>query len=131
MKNSQEQRSLYTLIPHVVKEPYLEALKEEYIGYGSRTPFEMISHLHTNISKVTNKDKVQLKKEVFIKWEQPQVLSAYFKQIEKARKQLEKWSVNMSNNDIVIHIVNQMYELIWFSEDTMTKWEESNDNSKT
>ena len=50
-----------------VKEPYLEALKEEYISYSSRTPFEMTSHLCKKISKVTNKDKVQLKKEVFIK----------------------------------------------------------------
>ena len=28
------------------------------------------------ISKVTNKDKVQLKREVFITWEKPQVLPA-------------------------------------------------------
>ena len=72
----------------MVEEPYLEALKEEYIGYGSRTPLEMIAHLCTKISEVINKDKVQLKKEVFIKWEQPQVLSTYFKIIENARKQL-------------------------------------------
>ena len=107
------------------------ALKEEYIGYGSRTPFEVISHLCTKINKVTNKDKVQLKKEVFIKWEQPQVLSAYFKQIEKARKQLEKCSVKVSDNDFIIHMVDQMYELDLVSKDTMTKWEEINDNSKT
>ena len=37
----------------------------------------------------------------------------------------------MSDNDIVIHIVNQMFESDWFSEDTMTKWEETNDNRKT
>ena len=58
---------LCTLIIHAVEEPYLKALKEEYIGYGSRTPFRMISHFCTKISKVTNKDKVQLKKKVFIK----------------------------------------------------------------
>ena len=115
------EESLLTLILKVIKEPYLEALKEEYIGYGSRTLFEMISHLHTKISKIMNKDKIQLKKEVFIKWEQPQVLSGHFKQIEKARKQLEKWSVNMSNDDIVIHMVNQVYKSDWFSKDTMTK----------
>ena len=43
----------------------------------------MIAHLRTNISKVTNRDKVKLKEEIFITWEQPQVLSAYFKQIDK------------------------------------------------
>ena len=31
-----------------------------------------------------DKDKVQLKKEIFIIWEQPQILSAYFKQKDKA-----------------------------------------------
>ena len=56
------EESLRMLILQVVWEPYLEVLKEEYIGYGSRTPFKMIKHLRTKISKVTNKDKVQLKK---------------------------------------------------------------------
>ena len=76
------EESLHTLILQAVEEPYLETPMEEYIVYESRTLYEMISHLSTKISKVTNKDKVQLKKEVFIPWEQPQVLSAYFKQIE-------------------------------------------------
>ena len=63
---------------------FLEALKKEYIWYGGQTPFEMIEHLQIKISKVTNKDKV------FITWEQPQVLYAYFKQINKAQKQIAK-----------------------------------------
>ena len=53
------EESLLTLILQVVEEPYLKALKEEYIGYGGRTPFEMIAHLCIKINKVTNKDKVQ------------------------------------------------------------------------
>ena len=79
----------------------------------------MIEHLSTKISEVTNKDKAQLKKELFIMWEQPQVLSAYFKQ-----KQLEKWNVKVSDDDIV-------YESDWFPEETMTIWEEIQDNKKT
>ena len=31
--------------------------------------------------------------------------------------------MKVSNDDIVIHIVEQLYELDWFSEETMTKWE--------
>ena len=45
-----------------MEELYLKALKEEYISYSARMPFEMIEHLQTKISKVTNPDKVQLKK---------------------------------------------------------------------
>ena len=78
------EESLLTLILQAVEGPYLKALKEEYIGYVGRTPFEMIKHLHTKISKVTNNDKVQLKKEVFITWEQQQVHSVDFKQIKNA-----------------------------------------------
>ena len=37
----------------------------------------------------------------------------------------------MSDDDIVIHVVDQMYASDWFLEDTMTKWEEVNDNRKT
>ena len=52
------EESIRTPLLQVVEEPYLEALKEEYIRYGRRTPFEMIEHLWTRISKVTNKDTV-------------------------------------------------------------------------
>ena len=46
---------------------------------------------------------------------------AYFKQIEKARKQLSKWNVSVFDNDIIIHVVDQMYESDLFSEEMMTK----------
>ena len=111
-----------------VDKSLLEALKEKYAGYECRMSYEMVC---TKISNVTKKHIVQLKKAFFTPWEQPQVLSAYIKQIEKARKQLQKWSVNVPDNDIVIYVVDQMYESDWFSEDTMTKWEETNDNKKT
>ena len=47
------------------------------------------------------------------------------------RKQLAKWIVKVSNDDIVIDIMDQMYESNWFLEETMTTWEESQDNQKT
>ena len=57
------------MIIQAIKEPYIETLKEDYIVCGGRTPYKMIEHLWKKISKVTNKDKVQLKKEVFIMWD--------------------------------------------------------------
>ena len=50
---------IQTLIIQAIEEPYIEALKEDYIGYGGRMPYQMIEHLQMKISKVTNKDKVQ------------------------------------------------------------------------
>ena len=44
------------------------------------------------------------------------------------RKQLTKWNVKVLDDNIVIHVVDQMYESNWFSEDTMTTWEETQDN---
>ena len=38
--------------------------------------------------------------------------------------------MKVSDDDIVIHAVDQMYILDWSSEETMTKWEKTNDNSK-
>ena len=37
----------------------------------------------------------------------------------------------MSDNDIVIHVVDQMYELDSFSEEAMMNWEEIPNNNKT
>ena len=111
----------------VVDELFLETLKEDYTGYGDKMPLKMIEHLQTKISKVKNNNKVQLKDKLFIKQEQPQVLSAYFKQIDKVQMQLAKWKVKVSEDDIVIHVVDQICESHWFSEETMTKREEKND----
>ena len=44
-----------------VDEPFFEALKEEYIGYGGRMPFDMIKHLQTKITKVTNEENTDQK----------------------------------------------------------------------
>ena len=44
-KFSGVQESLHTLILQAVEEPYLKALKEEYIGYSSRTPLEIVAYL--------------------------------------------------------------------------------------
>ena len=37
----------------------------------------------------------------------------------------------MSSNDIVIHVVDQMYDSDWCSEETITNWEEIPENDKT
>ena len=67
-------------------------------------------HLRAKISRVTIKDKVQLKREELVEWEQLQVLWAYFEQIDKAQKQLAKWRVIVTEDNIVIHVVDQMYK---------------------
>ena len=104
------EENLQTQILQAVVEPFVEALKEEVILYGGKTPYKMIVHLRTKNSKVTNRDKLQLKKEVLIAWEQPLVLLAYFKQLVKVKEQLAKWNITVMDNAIIIHLVNQMYE---------------------
>ena len=48
-----------------------------------------------------------------------------------SKKQMAKWKVKVSDDDIVKHDVYQMYTLDWFSKETMTKWEEINNYDKT
>ena len=58
------------LILQAADEPYLEALKEEYIGYDGILPMTKIHHLRSKISKVTNRDKAAVKREIIMSWEQ-------------------------------------------------------------
>ena len=44
----------------------------------------------------------------------------------KIKKKLAKWNITVSDNDITIHVLDQMNESDWFSKDTMTRWEETN-----
>ena len=57
------------------------------------------------------------------------VLSAYFKKIEIAKKKLLVEC--LSEDDIIIHVVEQMYKSNWFTEEHMTEWEELDDGTKT
>ena len=123
--------SITSLILKAVGKPYLDALKEEYIGYDGILPSTIIHHLWSKISKVTNWDKATVKCEIFIPWEQPTVLSAYFQKIKKAKKKLEKWNVTASDDDIVIHVMEQMYDSNWFTEEHMTEWKEREDRNKS
>ena len=70
------EESIRTLLLQAVDEPFLEAMKEEYIGYGSKIPLKLLEHLQNKMSKVANEDKMQMKKVVFIEWKQLQVLLA-------------------------------------------------------
>ena len=49
----------------------------------------------------------------------------------KVKKKLVKWNVTVLNDDIVIYVIDQVYESDWFSEESMTKWKETSDNTKT
>ena len=74
------------LILQAVVEPYPEALKEEYIGHDSVLPTHVITYLQGRMSKVTKHDKAAGKREIFIMWEQPMVLSLYFKKIGEVER---------------------------------------------
>ena len=113
--------SMRTLILKTVNKPYLEALKKEYICYDGILLTTMIHHLWIKISKVTNRDKAAMKHEILIPWEQPMVLSTYFKKIKASKKKIEKWNVTVSDDDIVIHVMEQMYDWLvhWGTHDKM------------
>ena len=123
--------SIRTLILQALHEPYLEALKKKYICHCGILPTTMIHHLRSKTSKFTSQDKTTVKCEIFISWEQPTFLLAYFKKIETAKKKLEELNVTVFVDDIVIHVMEQMYDSDLFTEGHMTKWEEREDRNKS
>ena len=56
------EESFRTLILQVVEEPYFKPLKEEYIGYGGRTPYKMIVHLEQKSAKSQTETRSNSKK---------------------------------------------------------------------
>ena len=84
----------------------------------------MIHHCWIKITKVTNQDEARVNRKIFILWEQQMDLSTIFKKIKMAKKKLKKWNVTMSDDDIVIHVMEHMYDSDWFTEEHMTAWEE-------
>ena len=89
----------------------------------------MIHHLRGKISKITNWDKATVRHEISISWEQPTVLCASFKKIKTAKKKLNKWNVTVSDYDIFIHVMKQIYDTNWFPEKHMTEQEEREDRN--
>ena len=85
----------------------------------------MITHLQAKISKVMNEEKVQQKRGLHHLGTTTSSLST-FQTNQKSTKTIGKWSIKVFNDNMVIHVSDQMYELNCFSKGTITKWEEIN-----
>ena len=117
-------------ILYAVDEQYLRALKQTLIGYAKTTPREMLDHLFDNCTMGTL-DIDQLEKELDANWETDDHINEYIRKLEERRKHLKEAGIEVTDSQILLKFVKQMYLSGHFDENDMTDWEKKTTNQKT
>ena len=50
---------------------------------------------------------------------------------QSSQEKLKKWNDTVSDDNIVIHVVEQVSESDWFTKKNMTEWENNDDRNKS
>jgi regulator of replication initiation timing len=110
---------------------WIEPLQRNRTGYAHVSPKQFLEHLRTDVAKLSTKEKNELKKQVYIDWNQPEDIETFFKRMEDLEWQVEKWDVTIDAQDMVNHAVLQMQDSNMFEVKFLRDWEEKPDNTKS
>ncbi|KAL7478346.1 LOW QUALITY PROTEIN: hypothetical protein ACHAW6_006995, partial [Cyclotella cf. meneghiniana] len=109
-------------ILYAVEEQYLRALKQPLLGYSRVTPLEMLSHLFDNCTLGTM-DLDQLETSLNDAWATDDHINEFIRKLDDKREKLNTAGIAVSDQQMVIKFVKQMYHSGNFDEQDLTNWE--------
>jgi CO dehydrogenase/acetyl-CoA synthase beta subunit len=71
---------------------------------------------------LTTEERAKLKAGIYLKWDGTTSLRSYIYDIKTGMKDASFWKVSILPQDIVDHLVQQIYEIDPFKEKVMTEW---------
>ena len=117
-------------ILYAVDEQYLRPLKATLLGYARVTPRQMIQHLLDNCV-VGTLDLDRMKEDLNEPWQGEDHINEYIRKLNDRREKLQDAGVNVSENQMTIKFVKQMYRCGHFDELDLTAWEKKTAANKT
>ena len=94
------------------------------------TPWQLLTHLFDNcIQGAININ--ELEENLNQEWETADHLSKYMRKMKDAQKKIAKAGVDISESQLVLKMVKQMYQSRNFDETDMMKWEKKPNSDKT
>ena len=101
---------------------YLKGMKEPLVGYANRSPRELLTHLFDNCIQGAIDINV-LEEALNDEWETDDHITEFYWKMDEKRAKVERAGVVISDSQICLKVVKQMYRSGHFDEVTMTEWE--------
>ena len=122
---------LRKVIEEAVPEEYLEDIKDDVVGFDMLLPYDMLQHVRSKIA-LTTSDIDEMKSTVFITWDATEsTLRKFINRMESGFKGCTRWKIVIPEQDLVQHLVKQVYASNIFEEKVMTDWENKRTILKT
>ena len=102
---------------------WIQPLKKGRIKYAGVTIKQFFTHLRSGVAKLSTKEEEEMKDRVFIEWNQTEDIAQYFKNVEEAQYQAEKWECKVDQQQLVNHAVIQMLDSNIFEPKFLRDWE--------
>ena len=103
---------------------WIESLKKQRVGYSGVTIKNFFEHLRDNVAQLDTEEQEEMKQRVKKEWNQTQDIRMFFKEMEDAQYQAERWDVTIDQQEMVNHAVIQMKKSNIFYPEFLRKWEE-------
>jgi len=125
-------RGLAENIRDAIKEKYYIALKHPKTKYNIVTPLEILQHVQENFAPMDTRSKKAIRAKYYQPWNvgEGELLDTFTQQLINKRVILEFNGVNINDDKLNKHYIEQMYGSRQFAPDKMKAWEENNENNK-
>ena len=111
---------------------YVDDKKEDYIAFKNQTILSLLTHLRTWF-KISNKEKIDIKARFHAPWsDTPDAHASTFgRQLDRRQADCVELGVVATDEDKVIHFIDNMYASELFETKTMEDWEDATDQTWT
>ena len=110
---------------------WIAQLKKPRGGFANVTVKQFFEHLRANVTDLTSKQEIELKKEIEMDWDVSRDIKEYFTKMEQKQETLEGWGVQVTAKEIVLAAVVQMQDSGLFDQRFLRDWEMKTPAEKT
>ena len=111
---------------------YIEEKKVDYLGYGNKTIFSLVTHLRTR-PVITSAESMATKSAFIAPWSDSlnQHISAYSCDLTREQNNAKEYEVNITDDNKLTQLVACIYEANILKNLVIEKWEEAGDRDWT
>jgi hypothetical protein len=125
-------RGLAENIRDAIEEKYYIALKHPKTKYNIVTPLEILQHVQDKFAPMDTRSKKVMRAKYYQPWNvgEGELLDTFTQRLVNKRVILEFNGININDDELNEHYIDQMYTSKQFAPDEMKAWEENDEDDK-
>ena len=119
-------------IRDAIEEKYYIALKHPKTKYNTVLPLEILEHVQDNFAPMDTRSKKTMRAQYYQPWNvgEGELLDSFTQRLVNKRVILQFNGVNINDDELNEHYIEQMYASRQFAPDEMKAWEENDEGDK-